>query len=105
MSAIDERDRSARYTFEELMDAARELAVARIAHMRPAVEALHRELDHEVVFSVANAIQRGQDARDPVTQRLTPLACLLFLMTEVWRQEDETLKPGQMTKPAPAVRG
>ena len=39
MSAIDERDRSARYTFEELMDAARELALARIAHMRPAVEA------------------------------------------------------------------
>lgn len=105
MNAIDERDRSACYTFEELMDAAGELAVARIAHMRPAVEALHRELDHEVVFAVANAIQHGPNTRDAVTQRLTPLACLLFLMTEVWHQEDEALKGGQVTKPAPAARG
>jgi hypothetical protein len=104
MNAIDEPDRSALYTLQELMDAAGELAVARIAHMRPAVEALHRELDHEVVFSVADAIQHGANARDPVTHRLMPVACLLFLMTEVWHREDEILKAGQVTKAAPAAR-
>jgi hypothetical protein len=90
---VDARDLRGRYSLGELLKAAGDLAVAHVDHLRPAVDVLHRELGEEVVFSVAEAIQqRGQGARDPVSQRLVPAAVVVRLMLEIWNREAEMLR-------------
>jgi hypothetical protein len=90
---VDARDLRSRYSLGELLKAAGDLAVAHVDHLRPAIDVLHREMDQEVVFSVAEAIQqRGQGARDPVSQRLAPAAVVVCLMREVWNREAEMLR-------------
>jgi hypothetical protein len=99
----DERERARqemarhRYSFQELEDAARELAAMRIATNADWVRHVYSLDDEELAAEFDSLIQQQlmtapRMGREPDTHRMTPMFALALLIQAVWDYEETLLR-------------